>query len=251
MTDSPHAEKPYRGGLHYARTLAETGFVTLSPEHFCCATRRPKNDRPFTTADFYRRHPRWSAIGKSTFENHVAINLLQSLPFVNPQKIGATGHSLGAQNTIFITAYDDRIRCAVPNCAALTLWQNPEPFHWSRDHWYIYVPQLRSMILAGQRPPTDFHEILALAAPRPLLEIFALNDTDPAAQNQRALLHLKLAQLYRILGAERAHAFLIHGDAHSCPNLSRDALLSWQTRWLKNEGRPTANPIGATISTPT
>ena len=221
--------------MDYGRVLAQHGFVTLSPEHFCCATRLPK-EGPFDTAAFYRKHPRWSAIGKSTFENKIALNVLQSLPYVNPAKLGATGHSLGGQNSIFISAYDERVKCAAPSCAYMTFNENPTPLNWSRDRWYIYIPQIREQLLRGERIQCDFHEMLALSAPRPLLEFFALDDGDPVSQAHRAMLHLKVREIYRVMGAEAAHAFLVFGDGHSLPHLSRSCLVSWMDRWLKHDG---------------
>jgi dienelactone hydrolase len=233
--DDPNRDKPYPG-MDYGAMLARNGYVTLSPEHFCCATRVPK-EGPYDTAAFYRKHPRWSAIGKSTFENHIALNVLASLPYVNAERMGATGHSLGAQNTIFITAFDERIRCAAPSCAAQTFRENPEPLHWSRDYWYIYIPQLREQFLKGERVQCDFHEMMALAAPRPLLEFFALNDGDGRSQAHRATLHLTVHEIYRVLEREDAHAFLVFGDGHSLPKLSQVSLLAWMDRWLKHDGQ--------------
>lgn len=225
-------------GKDFARQLARAGFVTLSPEHFCCATRCPK-EGPYDTAAFYRKHPKWSAVGKSTFENAVSLDVLASLPNVDAARLGVTGHSLGGHNSIFLAAYDERIRCAVPSCGGPTVNQNPAPLHWSRDHWYVYQPDLRAKLLKGERIGCDYHEMLALAAPRTaMLDLFALNDGDPAMQAQRAQLHLVVHRLYRLLGREEAHAYLAFGDGHSMPDLTRTALVSWFARWLKHGGDP-------------
>lgn len=232
-------KKPPLKGDDYARALTKRGFVTLSPEHFCAGTRCPA-EGTYDTAAFYRKHPKWSAIGKSTFENQVALDVLCTLPQVNPQRLGVTGHSLGGHNTIFLSAIDDRVRCAASSCAGLTFNENPEPLHWSRDYWYIYIPQLREQFLRGQRIACDFHEMMALTAPRPMLEVFALNDTDTSSQAQRVLLHLKLAELWRLLGHEPAHGFTVFGDGHGLTDLTTGAIIAWMERWLKYDG----NPIG-------
>ena len=47
--------------------------------------------------------------------NHIrAIDLLTSLPDVDPHRIGVIGHSLGGHNALFVAAFDDRIAAAVP-----------------------------------------------------------------------------------------------------------------------------------------
>ena len=52
------------------------------------------------------------------------------------------------------------------------------------------------------------------------------------------MMHLKIHEVYRLLDAEPAHAFLAFGDGHFIPDLSETALVSWMDRWLKHEGDP-------------
>ena len=111
----------------------------------------------------------------------------------------------------------------------------------SSNDLYVYFPQLRKDFLSGRRIPCDFHEMMALIAPRPLLERFALNDGDPRGQAHRVMLHLKVHEVYRLLGHEPAHAFVLFGDGHAIPDLSRASMLSWMDRWLKYDG----DPLGA------
>ena len=241
----PHAAKT-SAGLDYARQLVRRGYVTISPEHFCSTRRMPK-EGPYETAAFYRRHPDWSAVGKYAYDSRIACSMLAARPEVDAGRLGVTGHSLGGHGSIWLAAYDNRIRCAAPSCSGSTFRENPAPLHWSRDYWYIYFPQLREEFLAGRKIQCDFHEMMSLIAPRPLLERFALNDGDPTGQAHRAMLHLKLQELYRLLDAESAHAFLVFGDGHAIPDLSNACMLSWMDRWLKYDG----DPLGAWDARPT
>jgi len=245
----PDPEDTDRNGINgkdFARQLVRRGYVTISPEHFCSASRKPA-EGPYRTAAFYRKHPHWSAVGKYLHDSRIACDVLAGLESVDASRIGATGHSLGGHGCIWLAAVDDRIQCVVPSCSGGTFRENPEPLHWSRDHWYIYFPGLREEFLAGRTIRTDFHEMMALIAPRPLLERFALNDGDPVMQGHRVTLHLKLAELYRLLDRESAHAFLVFGDGHFIPDLSSATMLSWMDRWLKHGGKP----LGAWDPTPT
>jgi dienelactone hydrolase len=243
--DAPQSQKSVNG-LTDARNLVRRGYVTLSPEHFCQASRCPPEGSADTAA-FYRRHPDWSAVGKATYENSIAVSVLASMPEVNAERIGATGHSLGGQGTIWLAAYDERVKCAVPSCPAGAFRENPNPLVWSRDHWYIYFPQLREQMLAGETIQCDFHEMMALIAPRPCLELFALNDGDLLMNQHRAAMHLKLGELYHLLGCDSAHAFAVFGDGHSMPDLSRAITANWMDRWLRYDG----DPLGAWDSRPT
>jgi predicted dienelactone hydrolase len=42
--------------------------------------------------------------------------VLQSLPEVDPRRIGSIGHSLGGHNTLFVAAFDRRIKAMVTSC---------------------------------------------------------------------------------------------------------------------------------------
>ena len=248
--DDPHIGKSAPlNGKDYARQFVRRGYVTISPEHFCCAQRLPKGLRPFDTAAFYRKHPKWSAVGKYMHDSRIACSVLSAFPEVNAGLLGVTGHSLGGHGSIWLAACDDRIRCAVPSCSARTIRENPEPLHWSRDYWYIYFPQIREDFLAGRQVICDFHEMMSLIAPRPMLERLALNDGHPEGQMHRVTLHLKLHELYRMLDAESAHAFYVFGDGHSIPDQSQACAQSWMDRWLKHGGNGWgASDIGYTPS---
>ena len=240
--DDPQADKGHAPGRDAALRLVKRNYAVISPEYFCCARRMPP-EGPFDTTQFYRKHPNWSAVGKYVYDSRIALSVLAARADVNTERLGVTGHSLGGQGSIWLAAIDNRIKCSSPSCAASTFRENPTPLNWSRDHWYVYFPQLREVFLAGRRVQCDFHEMSALIAPRPQLERFALNDGANESQNHRVTMQLKLHELYRLLGHESAHAFLVFGDSHSVPDISQEVMLTWMDRWLKFAGEPTAARI--------
>lgn len=93
---------------------------------------------------------------------------------VDPQRIGAMGHSLGGHGTIFLAAYDQRIKAAASNCGGSFFRHNPDVEAWARDHWYVYFKHIRAGLLEGKLPPIDFHEIIALISPRTFLDLSAI-----------------------------------------------------------------------------
>ena len=48
--------------------------------------------------------------------NKRAITLLQQLEFVDPQRIGVHGHSMGGKLSVMLAGTDDRVKVAVPSC---------------------------------------------------------------------------------------------------------------------------------------
>ena len=212
--------------------LARRGYVVIAPDHFVAGHRVPP-EGPYETERFYAKHPEWTAVGKFTYEHAIAIDVLESLPEVDPQRIGALGHSLGGQGTYFLAAYDLRIRAAATNCSAAFFRHNPGVEHWARGRWYVYFKHLRQTLQAGELPPIDMHEIIALIAPRPFLDIAGLNDGNPLTQRQRVLMYLKIMDVYELEGAPENFAFYVHGQGHSIEYDARELLYAWMDKHLK------------------
>jgi dienelactone hydrolase len=154
---------------HYALELAKRGFVTLAPDY------------PYfgdsSTDDPYKLGYA-SGTMKGIWNHMRSIDLLQSLDIVDEQRIGALGHSLGAHNTLFVSAFDERIKAAVSNCGftSFAKYHGGNLSGWSGD---IYMPRIASEY--GDDPkkmPFDFSGVLEAIAPRSVLAIAALKDAN-------------------------------------------------------------------------
>jgi hypothetical protein len=82
-------------------------------------------------------------------------------------------------------------------------------------------------LLEGKLPPIDFHEIMALIAPRALLDISAINDGVEATQRQRVLMNIEVMKAFELENASDRFAFFVHGKKHSVPEESRELIASW------------------------
>jgi len=216
----------------YLDHLCRRGYVVIAPEHFVSGHRVPP-EGPYDTTRFYQKHPEWTAVGKFTYEHSIAIDVLQTLSEVDGERIGALGHSLGGHGTFFLAAYDERIKAAACNCGASFFRHNPNVTAWARDRWYVYFKHIRPGLLAGEQPPVDFHEIMALIAPRAFLDVSGLNDGPPGTQRQRVLMLTRLMDVYELEGAPEKFAFFVHGQGHSVGHGSRALIYGWMDMHLK------------------
>lgn len=214
--------------------LCRRGYVVIAPEHFVSGERIPA-DGAYDTTAFHQRHPEWTAVGKFNFEHSIAVDVLLTRDEVDPGNIGVMGHSLGGHGAFFLAAYDDRLKACASNCGASFLRHNPKVEAWSRDRWYVYLKPIRPLLLRGELPEIDFHEIIALIAPRAYLDVSALNDGNPLTQRQRALMLLKIADVYQLMGRPENFAFFIHGRGHSVPHESRELIYGFLDSHLKPE----------------
>ena len=216
----------------YLDHLCRRGYVVIAPEHFVSGHRIPTAG-PYETGEFYKKHPQWTAVGKFTYEHSIAVDVLQGLPQVDGERIGALGHSLGGHGTFFLAAYDDRIKASACNCGASFFRHNPRVTAWARDHWYVYFKPIRAGLLKGELPPIDFHEIIALIAPRAFLDLSGLNDGHRPTQRQRLLMLMKIMDVYELTKAPQNFGFYVHGRGHSVAHESRQLIYGWMDAHLK------------------
>ena len=220
--------------------LARRGYVVIAPDHFVAGERTPP-EGAYDTTRFYRKHPEWTAVGKAAFEHSIAFDVLLTLAEVDPERIGTLGHSLGGHGAYFLAAYDPRVRVAVSNSGCAPFRYNSKVESWARDHFYIYLKPMRAGLLRGELPPIDMHEIMALIAPRPFLDLSALNDLIAGDEpklagwtyRQRVLMLMKVMDAYELESAAPNFAFYAHGQGHAAHYEVRQLMFAWLDKHLK------------------
>ena len=223
--------------------LCRRGYVVIAPEHFVSGERIPAKGA-YDTSAFYEKHPEWTAVGKFNFEHSIAVDVLLTRVEVDAANIGVMGHSLGGHGAYYLAAYDDRLKACVCNCGGSFLRHNPKVEAWARDRWYVYLKPIRPLLLKGELPDIDTHEIIALIAPRAFMDVSALNDGIPLTQRQRALMLLKIADVYELTGRPENFAFFIHGRGHSVPHESRELIYGFLDTHLKPAETTTTRLLG-------
>jgi dipeptidyl aminopeptidase/acylaminoacyl peptidase len=199
-----------RQTLHYARELTERGFVTLSPDYPSLG----EHEHDFE-ADEYA-----SGSMKAIYDNIRAIDLLQTLPEVELERIGCIGHSLGGHNGLFTAVFDERIKAVVTCCGFtrfhkymkgdLTGWSGPR-----------YMPRIKSQNgLSPDRMPFDFTEVIAAIAPRAVFIVAPVHDDNFEVSGVRDV--VAAAQpVFELLG-QPARLRAIYPDAgHDFPDAAR------------------------------
>jgi dienelactone hydrolase len=224
------------GSRGTAVDLARRGFITLVPDHFNAGERLKPGEKPYDSGPLYARHPGWSDMGKAIYDHRLCVDLLQTLPEVDGERIGCIGHSLGGYCTLFLAAMDERIRAAVSSCG-VTVWAaDPNRLNWSRDQAgrYVHFPKLREYWNTGRQAPVEFHEIMALVAPRAFLNISAVgNDVCFPVFAPFAELYVQVESVYKLLGAEGKFAAHFHSCGHSFGPSPRALAYAWLAEQLE------------------
>jgi dienelactone hydrolase len=209
--------------------MARLGFVVLSFDPF------GQGERGVSARDHRRAEALLVGVaqqGIAVYETRCALEYLLSRPEVDAKRIGMTGASGGGYNTWITAALDDRIAVVVPVVGTSDF---AEQIHVCRPlDWYQAAEHCH--FVPGLLRFANNHELLAMAAARPLLIIAAERDQSFPIVGVRAVADYGRA-LYHSYGAdERIRLAVDSSEGHGYQKAKREAAYGWFLRWLMNRG---------------
>lgn len=210
--------------------LVEKGYVVIIPDYLTVGERCVK-DKLFDSRDFYAENKEWSIVGKNLEDSKAAVDVLMMLDYVNKDKIGVIGHSLGGHNAIMLFAFDERLKVCVSNCGFSILKKEEFIEEWV-DEIYNFMPRLREFI-DDRNMPFDFDEVISLACPKPWMNISSYYDDAYGNHQFLSEIGVEMYQLYKMHDAEDHFSYLLHGHNHCMPKYIREAAYGWMDRFLK------------------
>ncbi|MBM4047528.1 MAG: hypothetical protein FJ279_20670 [Planctomycetes bacterium] len=150
----------------YARQFAERGYVCLAPDARGWGDRDEGFYRPgFPGRDACNVHfikaQLWGLNqgGLNLYDDMAAVDYLQSLPFVDPQRIGVMGLSFGGTRTMYVGALDERLKAVDIICYLTTFKQ----YALAQNNF------CGSQFIPGVLNYAEVGDVCALVSPRPLL----------------------------------------------------------------------------------
>jgi hypothetical protein len=160
----------YGRGEAVHTAMARLGFAVLAFDQI------GNGSRVQEVRNFYLRYPNWSLIGKDVTDTMAAVGTLQKLPFIDSTRIFLVGYGPGAMVALHAAALNEQIAGVVSVAGFTPMRRNTLNKgtgglgRWSL--WMPFEPRLGAFIQNETRVPYDYHEVLALVAPRPVL-VFA------------------------------------------------------------------------------
>ncbi len=188
----------YKRGEDPHLALARQGFAVFTFDQIGNGSRLEE------VRNFYLRYPHWSLLGKMVEDTLAAVEAVASFGFLDAGRIYLLGYSTGAMAALHAAALDERV-AGVVSVAGFTPMRldtldkgTGGIVRWSR--WLPLQPRLADFVGDESRVPYDYHEVLALIAPRPTL-VFA-----PKIDYQATLADVKgcveeANKVYRLLDA--------------------------------------------------
>lgn len=205
--------------LHYALHLAERGYVTLAPDYPSFGEH---------TYEFGQQTGYASGSMKAVWDNIRAVDLLQSLSFVDGERLGCIGHSLGGHNTIFTAVFEPRLKVLVSNCGFCTFKKDDVP-SWTGPR---YMPRIASVYKNdAAKVSFDFPELIACLAPRPFLASAAEGDNDFDVSGVRDCVRIA-RPVYELLGAATALEESYYPGPHAFPDIARTRAYEFLDKYL-------------------
>ncbi len=184
----------------YAHQLARRGFVVLAPDLRCFGERADWNPPDHYACDTNLVHAvmaGWNPLTQNLWDLGRALDVLEAHELVDAGRLGVVGLSYGATMTLFLAAWDQRVRAAVVS-GYFSSWAESHKMPWN---------MCGSQVLPGMLGQLEHVDLGALVAPRPLLiESGLQDDLFPATVAAEEL--SKLRAVYRTLGAPDDH--LVH-----------------------------------------
>jgi len=154
--------------LHYAKELADLGFVSLAPDY-------PRFGANRTDAYAFGYA---SNTMKGIWNHSRAVDVLETVAGVNPRRIGAIGHSLGGHNSLFLAAFEPRIAAVATSCGfnSFHKYMKGDLTGWSHAG---YMPRIAALYgKSAARIPFDFTDVLDLIGPRPVFVNAPVGDSN-------------------------------------------------------------------------
>ena len=207
--------------------LAQEGFVVLSVDAIGAGERG-------TVPGAFDSHghpgvPLFSVgetlLGAQVYDNMRAIDLLESLDYVDGARIGVTGASGGGNQTMWIAALDPRIKAAVPVVSVGTF----ESYVTNMNCWCETLPDGLKI--------SESWGVLGLIAPNPLLILTGQREQLPAFLPKEMLrAYGDARKIYALYGSEEKIAYQIIDLPHGYFPEMRRHMLGWFKLWLQDRG---------------
>lgn len=229
--------------LNFGPFLASRGYVVVAVDSLGAGERW---DAEKSTSDIARlqKNPAWSLIGERLRDHIRAVDYLETLPFVDKNRIGAIGHSLGGESTAYLMAMDERIRAAVPSCGFTML-------RTMKKEDDVYTPRVEAPAImsntAGlskefgkyldapiekRKLPFDHDDIMSLWAPRAVYHHDVWEELWPNAP-QVAQAAVKVQDIYKLLGMPEKYYVRYSRQAHCFPAWVQPDAYDWLDYWLR------------------
>ena len=168
---------------------------------------------------------------KGIWDHMRAMDVLESLPEVDNNRIGVIGLSLGGHNALFSAAFDERLKAVVTSSGFDSFYDymDGDLKGWCQDR---YMPRIRDVYaMDPAKLPVDFPEIVAAIAPRPVFVHAPISDSNFKVDSVRKCVEAA-SEVYELLGAKKNLIAIYPEGGHGFPPEARHQAYAFLDRAL-------------------
>ena len=220
--------KYYGYRITVGERLADAGFLAVELDQFGYASRNRDSG-----IEFYREHPNLSALGVMIQDVQKVIDAVSLLDWVDKERMMVAGYSLGGMVGLYAAAFDARIGAVASTCGfgsmRLDVHGNQTEGIRRYSHLRPTIPRLGLFLGNEKRIPYDFHEVLALIAPRPVFILAPELDQDWFYEDV-AVCYREAAKVFDLYGKRQNIVLSSPRDFNRYPPEYQDMVNRWLSR---------------------
>lgn len=210
--------------------FAANGYVVLSIDALFWGERGRREGVDYDiqqalAANLLQMGTSWGSI--ITMDDVRSVELLASLPEVDPEKIGSLGFSMGAYRSWMLSAATDKVKAAAAIC-----WMNTTDSLMTSTNNQNKGGSAYSMIVPGIRRYMDYPHVASIACPKPTLffngtkdKLFPINGVKDA--------YVEMRKVWQSQQADEKLVTKIWEEQHFFNKAMQQETLAFFDKWLK------------------
>lgn len=205
--------------------LAQSGFLAVEFDQFGYGLRNRD-----CGIEFYAKNQKVSALGVMIQDVRKIIDAICLLDWVDKDRIMVAGYSLGGMVGLYATVFDTRIHAVASTCGfgsmRLDVHGNQTEGIKRYSHLRPTIPRLGLFLGNEKRIPYDFHEVLALIAPRPVFILAPKLDQDWFHEDVE-ICYREAAKIFDLYGKRENIVLSSPNDFNRYPPEYQDIINNW------------------------
>lgn len=230
MKDADQWVYRYYDGQYTGDYLARHGYVVLAVDALLWGERGRKEGASYgvqqaLASNFLQMGTSWGAF--IHMDDVRSAEFLASLPFVNKERVGCLGFSMGAYRSWMLGALTDAVRASASVC-----WMNTTEYLMTPTNNQNKGGSAYAMLVPGLRRYLDYPHVASIACPKPTLlfngtrdKLFPVEGVNDA--------YREMQSVWKSQGASDRLVTRLWDETHFFNQEMQQAVLAFFDRWLK------------------
>ena len=220
-------------GIYVGDYLAMNGYVVLSVDALFWGDRGCReginyDNQQALASNFMQMGASWSAF--INMDDMRSVEFLASLPFVDKDRIGCLGFSMGAYRSWMLSSMTDTVKASASVC-----WMNTTDYLMTVDNNQNKGGSAYSMLLPRIRKYLDYPHVASIACPKPSLFFNGSQDKLFPVQGVEDA-YTQMKDVWYSAGASEKLLTKMWDEKHFFNKEMQNEVLVFFNKWLKEDG---------------